>query len=198
MLVSPCACVCADTRLEGGHESRVHLSPLGTLGHGGVVGESSDSRVAVVVCVCYDGDQEEIKERDRQTFSLFSQQASLGVNLIVTLLTAVACGYYIGRAWFGVESDKVGWWSVWRARPAVPLFPFYFSPSLRAQEPLPLPRWGGGGVGGPPYPVWFCMLPTSPPPVVVPVPFLPVCVCALSLSPALDDGSRVWHSHADY
>jgi hypothetical protein len=51
--------------------------------------------------------QEENRERERQSFSLFSQQASVGLNLIVTLLTAVACGYYLGRAWFGVESGKV-------------------------------------------------------------------------------------------
>jgi hypothetical protein len=55
-------------------------------------------------CTCL---QDEIREKERQNFSLFSQQASLGVNLIVSLLTAVACGYYLGRILFGADSDKV-------------------------------------------------------------------------------------------
>lgn len=41
--------------------------------------------------------QSEIAERNRESFSQFHQQASVGMNLVMTVFTATLCGYFIGR-----------------------------------------------------------------------------------------------------
>jgi len=38
------------------------------------------------------------------SFALYSQQASMGLNVVISLATAVAIGYFAGRHIFGVNS----------------------------------------------------------------------------------------------
>jgi hypothetical protein len=46
----------------------------------------------------------EITQAKAGSFGLLTQQLSVGVNLIVSLLSAVALGYFLGRAWYGAGS----------------------------------------------------------------------------------------------
>jgi F0F1-type ATP synthase assembly protein I len=43
--------------------------------------------------------QDEIKERNRESFASYRQQASIGMNFLIGLLTAVLAGYLIGRVY---------------------------------------------------------------------------------------------------
>lgn len=38
-----------------------------------------------------------VAEKNRESFAQFHQQASLGMNLILSIATATLCGYFIGR-----------------------------------------------------------------------------------------------------
>jgi hypothetical protein len=57
--------------------------------------------------------KEETLERKRESFAMFYQQTSIGMNLIFSLLTAVACGYFMGVMFYGKNRQEVRKWDAW-------------------------------------------------------------------------------------
>lgn len=50
--------------------------------------------------------KEEVDAAKAESFSLYSQQMSLGGSLLVTLFSAALLGYFLGRAWFGASDPR--------------------------------------------------------------------------------------------
>lgn len=79
-----------------------------------------------------------VAERNRESFALFHQQASVGVNLIASVLTAALLGYMVGRLWGNGNVST---------RAVVPLGPSPLGLNLRPLTPAPAPlRFRGAGV----------------------------------------------------
>jgi hypothetical protein len=51
--------------------------------------------------------QDEIKERNRESFASYRQQASIGMSFLIGLLTAVLAGYLIGRVYGNGQHVRV-------------------------------------------------------------------------------------------